>query len=536
MATTGTVDTKLVKRGYTQTKYNTYKLAELKKCLTDPIYFAKTYIKIQHATKGQISFDLYPFQEDLINVYHSEQNSIALLPRQSGKTTCAAAFLLWKAMFTPDATILVASHQLSGASEIMQRIRYAYEELPDFIRAGVIEYNKGSITFDNGSRILSQATTEKTGRGLALTLVYLDEFAFVEPRVAQEFWTSISPTLSTGGRCIITSTPNTETDQFSSIWRLANNTVDAYGNERKDGLGINDFKAFTINWRDVPRDGEEGQTEDETQDAFEIKMRSQLGDERWLREFGCQFISFEETLIDSIHLKDMHGEEPYHTTGRIRWYSPLLPNRMYLISLDPSMGTGGDNAAITVWMLPEFRQVAEWYHNKTDTKGQVRLLMDIVNTVHKNVSSIPGQEGAPEIYWTVENNSLGEAVLTTIADTGEDRFAGDFISEPGKKRKGFNTTHKAKISACARMKNLIESGKLEIKSKNLVKELKSYVRKNRSFAAQGTNSDDLISSTLLTIRMIDVVKFWDDKIYDKLADIIESGDDDDLGPMPFIMA
>jgi len=431
-------------------------------------------------------------------------------------------------MFTPDATILVASHQLSGASEIMQRIRYAYEELPDFIRAGVVEYNKGSITFDNGSRILSQATTEKTGRGLSLTLVYLDEFAFVEPRVAQEFWTSISPTLSTGGRCIITSTPNTETDQFSSIWRLANNTVDEYGNERENGLGVNNFKAFTIDWKDVPRDV--------PLDEFEATMRSQLGDERWLREFGCQFISFEETLIDSIHLKDMHGEEPYHTTGRIRWYSPLLPNRMYLISLDPSMGTGGDNAAITVWMMPEFRQVAEWYHNKTDTKGQVRLLMDIVNTISRDVKSILGQEGAPEIYWTVENNSLGEAVLTTIADTGEDRFAGDFVSEPGKKRKGFNTTHKVKISACARMKNLVESGKMEIKSKNLVKELKSYVRHNRSFAAQGTNTDDLVSSTLLTIRMIDVVKFWDETVYDRLADIIEAGEDDDMRPMPFMLS
>lgn len=524
----GTVDSKLVKRGYTQTKYDAYRLEELKKCLQDPIYFAKTYVKIQHATKGQMSFRMWKFQEELIKVYHGESNSIALLPRQSGKTTCAAAFLLWKAMFTSDATILVAAHQLSGASEIMQRIRYAYEELPDFIRAGVIEYNKGSISFDNGSRILSQATTEKTGRGLSLSLVYLDEFAFVEPRVAQEFWTSISPTLSTGGRCIITSTPNTETDQFSSIWRQANKTVDEFGNERVDGLGENGFKAFTIHWRDVPRP--------EESDIFEAKMRAQLGDERWEREFGCQFITFEETLIDSMHLKDMRGEDPYHTTGRIRWYSPLQANRMYLATLDPSMGTGGDNAAITVWMMPEFKQVAEWYHNKTDTKGQVTLLMDIVNTIFNEVKSLPGQEGNPEIYWTVENNSLGEAVLTIIDDTGEDKFAGDFVSEPAKKRKGFNTTHKAKLSACARLKNLVESGKIDIKSKNLINELKGYVKSNRSFQAQGTNTDDLISSTLLTIRMIDVVKFWDDGVYDRLADIINIEDDEHSDPMPLIVA
>lgn len=527
MATTGTVDTKLTKRGHIKTLYDVQKLKELKKCLASPVYFAENYIKIQHPVLGQIPFKMWDYQKELLSIYHNNRHSIALLPRQSGKTTTASAFLLWKAMFTPDATILVAAHKLSGASEIMQRVRYAYEELPDFIRAGVTEYNKGSISFDNGSRIISQATTETTGRGLALTLIYLDEFAFVEPRLAQEFWTSLSPTLSTGGSCIITSTPNIETDQFSSIWREANKTVDEFGNKNKDGLGANGFKGFTIDWQQVPRP--------EKPEDFERKMRAQLSDERWEREFCCQFISFEETLINGMILKDMKGEEPYERTGRIRWYSPLLPNRMYLVSLDPSMGTGGNNAAITVWMLPEFRQVAEWFHNKTDTKGQVRILMDILAIIFKDLKKMPGQEERPEIYWTVENNSLGEAILNTIEDTGEEKFAGNFIHEPKKKRKGFNTTHRAKLSACARLKNLVESGKIEIKSQNIINELKSFVRSNRSFSAKGLEKDDLISSIFLIIRMIDVVKFWDSKIYDNLADIIETSDED-TGPMPLIVA
>ena len=161
-----------------------------------------------------------------------------MLGRQMGKTTVAAGYLLWYAMFKPDSTILVAAHKQAGAREIMQRIRYAYESVPDHIRAGVTEYNKGSISFDNGSRIVASTTTENTGRGIS-HLVYLDEFAFVPPRIASEFWTALSPTLATGGKCIITSTPNSDEDTFATIWGQANKLFDEHGNEQE--LGVNGF-------------------------------------------------------------------------------------------------------------------------------------------------------------------------------------------------------------------------------------------------------------------------------------------------------
>ena len=154
-------------------------------------------------------------KKDLIANYNHFRYSINMLGRQMGKTTVAAGYLLWFAMFKPDSTILVAAHKAAGAQEIMQRIRYAYESIPNHIRAGVVEYNKTSLTFDNGSRIVASTTTENTGRGMSLTLVYLDEFAFVPPRIAKEFWTSLSPTLATGGKCIVTSTPNSDDDTFA---------------------------------------------------------------------------------------------------------------------------------------------------------------------------------------------------------------------------------------------------------------------------------------------------------------------------------
>ena len=197
-------------------------------------------MKIQHPTKGEVDFNLYDYQQDLINTYMDNRFIIARLPRQSGKTTCAAGFLLWKAMFNTNETILIASHQFIGSTEIMQKIRYAYELLPEFLKENIIEYNKHLITFENGSKIIGQRITEKTGRGWSLSLIYLDEFAFVNPELATEFWTSLAPTLSTGGDCIITSTPNAETDQFAQIWKEANSLI-----VDKNGVGANGFKTFS---------------------------------------------------------------------------------------------------------------------------------------------------------------------------------------------------------------------------------------------------------------------------------------------------
>ena len=203
----GTADTSLVKQAHATIEYTPETLQEFSNCMDDksgPLYFMKNFMRIQHPTKGGIPFDPFDYQLELIDNYNNFRYSINMLGRQMGKTTVAAGYLLWYAMFKSDSTILVAAHKASGANEIMQRIRYAYESCPDHIRAGVSEYNKGSITFDNGSRIVASTTTETTGRGMSLTLVYCDEFAFVRNTIAKEFWTSLSPTLATGGKCIVT--------------------------------------------------------------------------------------------------------------------------------------------------------------------------------------------------------------------------------------------------------------------------------------------------------------------------------------------
>lgn len=201
-------------------------------------------------------------------------------------STSAAGYLLWYAMFIPDSIILIAAHKQSGASEIMQRVRYAYETCPDFIRSGVVTYNKNSIEFDNGSRIVAQATTENTGRGMSITLLYLDEFAFVRNTIAEEFWTSMRPTLATGGKCIITSTPNSDEDQFAQEWKKANKTIDEFGNDT--GIGTNGFKSFRSYWHEHPERDQKWATEEE----------QAIGTERWRREHGCVIHSSLITIQD----------------------------------------------------------------------------------------------------------------------------------------------------------------------------------------------------------------------------------------------
>ena len=169
------LETAIIKTPYKKMSLTEEQLREFVLCAdpkTGPHHFLSNYFFIQHPTKGAIQYIPFEYQERLINTYHNYRFSISLMPRQTGKTISAAGYLLWYAMFVPDSTILVAAHKYLGAQEIMQRIRYSYENCPDFIRAGVTSYNKGSLDFENGSRIVSQTTTENTGRGMSISLLY----------------------------------------------------------------------------------------------------------------------------------------------------------------------------------------------------------------------------------------------------------------------------------------------------------------------------------------------------------------------------
>jgi hypothetical protein len=663
------VNADLVKAPYQTESYSYSEMTELAKCAADPKYFITNHCWLQHPTQGKMRFVLYDFQEELIDSYHNHRSSISLLSRQMGKSQCAAAYLLWFAMFKPDSTILIAAHIFAGASEIMTRIRYMYENCPDYIRAGILTYNKQTLEFDNGSRITARATTENTGRGMALTLVYLDEFAFVMPRVAAEFWTALSPTLSTGGKCIITSTPNQDDDQFAQIWNQANKTVDAFGNETV--VGVNGFKSFMATWdRHPDRDdawaaAEEAKITPERfarehlclvgdtsiyimddngtivntkmqnlfggiysspvngqifkenklnlkvltdtgyqyfsgisymgeKDIYRLEMEDDyylectddhniyltdgrkiaaidliegdkivtidgdkmltnafytnrtepvydlIGVEHGNRFFGnnvlvsnCQFIAFDETLINSMFLSKMDiGHDPITKTGQIRWYETISADKSYVVALDPSLGTGGDPAAIQVFSLPDLKQVAEWQHNKTPIQQQIKIMKQMIDIIEE-------QSPDSELYYSVENNTLGEAALVSISEMGEENIGGVFLSEPRrtsssrKYRKGYTTTASSKLASCAKLKRWIEESYLTVNSKNLVRELKTFIARGNSYSAKVGETDDLVMATILIVRMIMQISKYDEATFMELKDSFDEGESRD--PLPFII-
>jgi hypothetical protein len=519
------LDTVLVKAPHRRETYTEHELEEFAKCadpITGPMYFMNNFFYIQHPTKGKMLYKPFEYQKRLIENYHLNRFSISLMPRQTGKSTSAAGYLLWYSMFVPDATILVAAHKYLGAQEIMQRIRYAYELCPNHIRAGATSYNKGSLEFDNGSRIVSQTTTENTGRGMSITLLYLDEFAFVRPTIASEFWTSITPTLSTGGKAIITSTPNSDEDQFALIWKGANKVEDEFGNPRPSGLGTNGFKAYRAFWREHP----------DRDDAWADEQRAQLGEERFRREMDCEFVQDEETLINPLKLVGMTATDPIYKTGQVRWFKRPEKNKIYVVALDPSLGTGGDPAAIQVFEANSTIQIAEWRHNKTIVPEQVRILVDICRHINEIVKD------TKSIYYSVENNTLGEAALLSIEHYGEENIQGYFLSDKSvvsssgrRYRKGFNTTNKSKLSACSKFKTLVETDKMTINSSALLSELKTFVANGASYAAKPGETDDLVMSTLLAVRMMQLLQSYHSELDTQMKDFVDEIDT----PLPFIV-
>jgi hypothetical protein len=245
----------------------------------------------------------------------------------------------------------------------------------------------------------------------------------------------------------------------------------------------------------------------------------------------CEPIIYEETLINPVRLAELDGSDPIEKQGQVRWYKKPVKGQTYMVALDPSLGTGGDNSAIQILELPNLVQVAEWMHNKTPITQQVAIMREICGYLAECI-------GEPnDVYYSVENNTLGEAALVSIAEIGEENIPGVFLSEPRahgnakRFRKGFNTTHRSKLSACAKMKSLIETKRLNLNSKSLISEMKCFVATGNSYSAKPGEKDDLVMSLLLAIRMTNVVRNYDASIEERMKDHL----DDIIEPMPFIL-
>jgi len=277
-----------IKRAFAESEYTYAEVLELERCTNDPIYFIEKYVKVQHPTRGPVPFILYDFQKEMIDVIHNNKDSILLLSRQCGKTTIVAIYLLWLTTFYENKLAIIASKANSHAIEIMARIKFAYEEMPHWLKAGCKYYNRHSIEFDNGSIIKSEATTEKTGRGSSPSILFLDEIAFISRKIQEELWASLTPSLSTGGKFVLTSTPNGDSDLFATLWRGAM-------------AGTNNFKPFKALFHQHPERGPES--------GYYEEMKGKLGEIKTRQELDCCIGETEVTVENKNKIQNISIEK-----------------------------------------------------------------------------------------------------------------------------------------------------------------------------------------------------------------------------------
>ena len=482
----------LIKRAYAESEYTPELIQELVKCSKDPVHFIRNYVWLQHPTKGKILFDLYPYQEELVRACEDHTRVIALISRQMGKTQTISMYLLWHAMFHRDQTIVIASKNNSHAMEIMDRIRFAYEELPHWLKAGCKYYNKHNIEFDNGSRIKSEATTEKTGRGLSISKLYLDELAFISPRVQTAMWRSLSPTLSTGGSAIISSTPNGDTDLFATLWRGAN-------------AEQNSFKPVFFPWNLHPDRG----------DDYMKQMQGELGPVGFRQEVLCEFISSDAMLIDSLKLSFIKGTKPVTENMGFKFWRETLGGRgkTYLIGVDPATGNGKDFTVIQVVEFPAMEQVAELRLNLVN----IPLIYAKLKWLLKFLRKPDQNKGRAEVIWSFERNGVGEALAAMIQNDdsmdGGVYLDGVELYNETMNRLGCYTTGKSKLLSCMQFKNLVEKGPngIKINSEVLLFELQNFIAVGGTYQAKQGCTDDAIMAMAIVMKVLSRLASYDDR-------------------------
>jgi hypothetical protein len=452
-----------VKRDGVQQNFTQEEVLEYAKCMNDPAYFARNYVKIISLDKGLVKFKLYPYQEEMFKHFNDNRFSIVLACRQSGKSISSVAYLLWYALFHPEKTIAVLANKGSTAREMLARVTLMLENLPFFLQPGCKALNKGSIEFSNNSRIIAAATSGSSIRGMSVNLLFLDEFAFVDR--ASEFYTSTYPVVSSGKdtKVIITSTANGIGNIFHKIWEGAVQRT-------------NEYRAFTVNWWDVPGRDEEWKRQT-------IANTSQM---QFDQEFGNTFFGTGDTLINASTLLSLRAIEPRKIleNGHLLVYKETQENHEYIMTVDVSKGRGQDYSTFTIIDLSTrpFEQVAVYRCNTISPL----LFPDIIYkyaTVYNNA------------YVIIESNDQGTLVCNGLYQELE--YENMHVESVSKNKMGIEITRKSKRLGCSGIKDLIEEGKLAIYDEQTILEISTFVAKGQSFEASDGNHDDLMMNLVM---------------------------------------
>ena len=507
----------LLKKANTPIEFTQEQIIEFVKCKDDPVYFANNYVKIVTLDHGLQTFKPYHFQEKLINNFHKNRFNICKMPRQTGKSTTVVSFLLHYAVFNDNVNIGILANKAATARELLDRLQTAYENLPKWMQQGIISWNKGSLELENGSKILAASTSASAVRGMSFNIIFLDEFAFVPNHIADDFFSSVYPTISSGKstKVIIVSTPK-GMNHFYRMWHDA---------ER----GKNEYVYTDVHWSEVP-----GRDE-----VWKAQTIANTSEQQFKVEFECEFLGSVDTLISPSKLRSLVYDAPRKTNAGLDVYEDPQKDHDYLITVDVARGVGIDYSAFTVVDITTFpHQIVAKYRNN---EIKPMLFPSVIVDVAKNYNNS---------YILCEVNDVGDQVASIIHYDLEYQNllmcsmrgrAGQIVGQgfSGKKTQlGVKMSKTVKKVGCLNLKTMIEENKLLFKDYEIMSELTTFIQKHNSFEAEEGCNDDLAMCLVIYAWLVaqDYFKELTDqdvrkRLYEEQKNQIEQ----DMAPFGFIV-
>ena len=476
----------LLKKANVPVEWTEEQILEYKKCMEEPLHFIQNYIKIVSLDEGLVPFKMFPFQKDMVGTIHQNRFTICKMPRQSGKSTTLVSYILHYILFNPNMNVAILANKASTARDILSRLQLAYENLPKWLQQGVMSWNKGSLDLENGSRVVASSTSSSAVRGGSYNMIFLDEFAFVPQNVAEDFFSSVYPTISSGKstKVIIVSTPN-GMNLFYKLWVDAEN-------------GRNSYNIIDVHWSEVP--GRDEKWKEET-----IANTSK---EQFQREFECEFLGSSNTLIHPAKIKSMPFHNPIQSNAGLDMYEKPKQEATYVLVADVARGTSNDFSAFIVFDVSTvpYKIVAKYRNNEI----KPLLFPNIIHDVAKAYN---------QAYIMVEVNDIGEQVATALQfDLEYENLimasmrgrAGQIVGggfSGGKAQLGVRTTKAVKKLGCSNLKQIIETDKLIINDYDLIAEFSTFILKGQSFEAEDGHTDDLAMCCVLFAWLVEQTYF-----------------------------
>ena len=505
-----------LKKANTPISFSQEEIIEFMRCKEDPVYFAKKYIKIVSLDKGLVPFDLYPFQEKLVRNFHENRFNICKMPRQTGKSTTVVSYLLHYAVFNDNINIGILANKAKIAMDLLGRLQTAYENLPRWMQQGIIAWNKGSLELENGSKILAASTSASAVRGMSFNILFLDEFAFVPNHVADDFFASVYPTISSGSntKVIIVSTPR-GMNHFYRMWHDAEKSK-------------NEYVPTDVHWSEVPgRD-----------DVWKEQTIANTSEQQFRVEFECEFLGSVNTLISPAKLKNMVYDAPKQKNAGLDIYENPCKDHNYIVTVDVARGMGNDYSAFIVFDVTEFpyQVVAKYRNNEIKPMLFPNVILDVA-------------KGYNNAYVLVEVNDIGDQVASILQyDLEYENLLmasmrgrnGQIVGQgfSGKKTQlGVRTTAAVKKLGCSNLKTMLEDDKLITCDYEIISELTTFSQKANSFEAEEGCNDDLAMCLVIFAWLVAQEYFKEmtdndirKRIYEEQKNQIEQ----DMAPFGFI--